>query len=548
MVLTINIDYIPRVPILIQFPPEILLKVLGHLDAIWLFQVEAACSQIRLFLQSSAGNRVWYDAIPAALLAQPEHFQSERDVQDVQLHRPLEAYSVMEIDASQVSPMEIMSLVAVGENVFRYRPKSDLKSIYFRLPALRELSGLWKDVDLWCGARHPRRGYRNIYPFVKSISHHDQTINHYTRKRTLALGGPFDIAISYRRELLGHLHYDERCYICYESFSEDTTRMHRFGMQFCQPCLKSSTVEPIDTQKVPGLRRLLEQASNGIWHPSRFPSAAGQGYWLPQVDEILRSFLGIDYGTIVAKQQYLEYFYAATTPEVEKGLCAAKREARGLIVQEAKKLWDAPKGFEKATTDDIDRLRSSFAPTSKLTKFLFPDHLLHVEAIPLPHDTEALWLADHTEGLQTVNEIRTFMRSPDRLVAAARTMLLDLIRTKARVTTLVQAAHEWHVNRLSASLAFEQLVSRRRRPRNRATRFNVVLEKLHLMPAVTQGIRLTPAGSEKAKKVLTRLIESSCIECPRTRMLAPRGIDGIVGHTKKYHNDVFWSGNFELKG
>ena len=444
--------------------------------------------------------------------------------------------------------MEIVTLVAVGECVLRYRPKSDMKSIYFRLPALRELSGLWEDIDLSCGAHHPHRKYRNMYPFVKSISHCDKNIDHYTRKRTLALGGPFDISISYRRELLGHLHYNGRCYICYESFNEHRSRMHRFGMQFCEPCLASLTVEPIDTQKVPGLQRLLEQASNGIWHPSRFPLAAGQGYWLPQVDEILRSFIGIDYNTTIAKQQYLDYFYAATTPEVEKGFRAAKREARGLIVQEAKKLWDAPNGFARAVTDDIDRLRRSFAPTSKLSKFLFPDQLLHVEAIALPHDTEATWIQDQTEDLHTVYEVQTLMQSPTQIMVVARRMVTDLIQAKDQVTTLVEAAHEWHVGRLSASLSFEQLLSPGGAG-NRATRFKVILEKLHLVPAeVTWGLLLTPAGSDKAKKTLPRLIESSCIACPKTQMLAPRGIDGIVGHVRQNHPNMFWSGKFEING
>ncbi len=469
----------------------------------------------------------------------------------MQLRDQSQPYSIIAIDASQVSYLDIKSLVRVGENVIRFPPKSDSNSIYFTLPALGEVSGLWEDMDLSWEAHHPHQKFRNQYPFVKS-AHPNDGKRTLTRKRTLALGGPFDTSMSYRRELLGHMQHNGRCYVCYESFSEFRSRNQRFGMQFCETCLASLTVEPADAQKIPGLLRLFEQGGSGVWEPSRFLIAAIEGFWLPEVDEILRNFTGIDYHTTVAKQRYLHYLYAATAPEVEKGLRATKRMARGMIVVEAKKLWDAPKGFARAVTDDIDRFRRSFAPTSKLSQFLYPDQLLHVEAISLPHDTEAMYIRDHTEHLQSIGGVRAFMQSPDRIVNAARLMVSDLIQAKNRVTTLVQAAHEWHVNRLSASLTFERLMSSGYVPGgagHRGTRFQVILEKLHLLPAeITWGLLLTKDGLENAMKVLPRIIESSCIACPRSNLLASRGIDGIVSHVRECHPDMFWSGKFEING
>lgn len=529
--------YIPGVPITTQLPPEILLKVLGHLDPIWLFQAEAACSHIRSFLQSPASNKIWYNALPAALLAQPEYFQSEREVALVQNNQNLEVYSVSAIDASSA---HFNSKVQVDDIAVNYPAANGFNSSYFTLPALTEVSGLAAEVYDNTGVHHPERKYLNQYPFIKSRSYP-------IRKRTLALGGPFDISISYRRELLGHLLHDGRCYICYESFNDWRSRVQRFGMPFCESCVASLTVTWVDAQKIPSLLELLARAGHGPWEPFRFSLVATEGFWRPKVDEILQSFIGTDYSTTVAKQQYFDYLHAALAP-VEDGLRAAKRHTRGMIVVEAKKLWDAPRGFAKAESDAIESMRTTYAPTDKLSKFLFPDRDLYTEAVYLPHDIEASWVGDHMDRLHSMSQVLTFMLSPTRIADTARSMVLDLIKNKAKVTTLVKAAHEWHVNRLSATPTFEQLVWPPPGTRGyRGTRFNVILEKLHLVDAdITCGISLTPDGEETAKRLLPKIIQASCVACPQTNMLAPRGIDGVVSHVRERHPDMFWDRKFEI--
>jgi hypothetical protein len=49
--------------------------ILGYLEPIWLFQAEAAYPQIRAL--STSLNSVWYEIMPPALFAEPEHFQNE---------------------------------------------------------------------------------------------------------------------------------------------------------------------------------------------------------------------------------------------------------------------------------------------------------------------------------------------------------------------------------------------------------------------------------------------------------------------------------------
>lgn len=69
-------------PMLLQFPAEILKNILAHLEPIWLFQVAAAYPRIDDLLEIGVSNRIWYDAIPAALFLEPENFQDEELVKD----------------------------------------------------------------------------------------------------------------------------------------------------------------------------------------------------------------------------------------------------------------------------------------------------------------------------------------------------------------------------------------------------------------------------------------------------------------------------------
>lgn len=69
-------------PVLLQFPAEILKNILEYLEPIWLFQAAAAYPRISKILGFEVSNRIWYDAIPAALYLEPENFQDEELVKD----------------------------------------------------------------------------------------------------------------------------------------------------------------------------------------------------------------------------------------------------------------------------------------------------------------------------------------------------------------------------------------------------------------------------------------------------------------------------------
>lgn len=84
---------------LLQFPGEILKDILSHLEAIWLFQLAAAYPKINDLLGFETSNRIWYDAIPAALFLEPEAFQDEKLVEDRMLRHAegLEMDSTLEL-------------------------------------------------------------------------------------------------------------------------------------------------------------------------------------------------------------------------------------------------------------------------------------------------------------------------------------------------------------------------------------------------------------------------------------------------------------------
>ena len=67
----------PDGPVLLRFPAEVLKNILEYLEPIWLIQVAAAYPDINKVLGFQQSNRIWYDALPAALFLEPESFQDE---------------------------------------------------------------------------------------------------------------------------------------------------------------------------------------------------------------------------------------------------------------------------------------------------------------------------------------------------------------------------------------------------------------------------------------------------------------------------------------
>lgn len=67
----------PDRPVVLRLPVEVLKNILEYLEPLWLLQVAAAYPDINKVLGFQQSNRIWYDALPAALFLEPESFQDE---------------------------------------------------------------------------------------------------------------------------------------------------------------------------------------------------------------------------------------------------------------------------------------------------------------------------------------------------------------------------------------------------------------------------------------------------------------------------------------
>ena len=93
----------PQVPALMQYPPEILAKILSYLEPCWLLQAITASEEIDKFMTSDLGNQIFFNALPAAIWMEPEHFQ---DMQEVHERLSAIAGSIKEVTLEEVQNVE----------------------------------------------------------------------------------------------------------------------------------------------------------------------------------------------------------------------------------------------------------------------------------------------------------------------------------------------------------------------------------------------------------------------------------------------------------
>lgn len=219
-------DFHQSEPLLIRFPPEILKQILGYLEAIWLFQVEAAYAMIGELLSFENSNRLWYDAVPDALLVEPEKFQDEALVKDWMLAYCKAERSEVTLPLSWVCRFDVRDPALTRS---RKEILSDIKYHYkaswstrFVVPALTNLSELASHFSFSYDIKHPAD--RRFYPTMP------------TRVRVMALGGPFQPWLDYRQELAGQLHSGTRCIICFEIVGLSWPFKKMWGMNWCVYC------------------------------------------------------------------------------------------------------------------------------------------------------------------------------------------------------------------------------------------------------------------------------------------------------------------------
>jgi hypothetical protein len=126
-----------------------------------------------------------------------------------------------------------------------YWDESGFQQSLIVLPQINNMSELSMNVEWCCNLQHPTD--TRYYPLIR-------TGKDSFRIRNLALGGPFQPEIDYRRELAGWLHYGRRCQICALPF-HPAYRPYRldFGVLFCHACHNEYT---LSRHILSGLNRL----------------------------------------------------------------------------------------------------------------------------------------------------------------------------------------------------------------------------------------------------------------------------------------------------
>ena len=433
------------------------------------------------------------------------------------------------------------------------------------LPEVDHLSKLSQNLVLHLSNRHPHED--DQYPLIIADSKP-------IRSRILALGGPYDPSISYRREVAGHLHSGARCYLCLEVFTTKTdgtpggfrAKVCAWSMQWCEICLKKWTVSPQAVLDLRGLHTLLRKSEKdvkikSVWF-SRF-NRGTQSYWKPFVDDVLRKSIHIDFDITVAKDEYIHQVRVALSA-VKKPITVIRQALRRDMAKIAQKLSSSSSlNSYSGTAAKIASL--TFAKPQDLPTFLYPPHLLYKDRMFDPFDPDEVWLADPTMDLTSAAEVLRKMKDTSWKEQKVRAMLNQLFsphRFGAGVTTFLRAAEEYHVRRISNNISAEATINAlnlkfpnpvspfRETPSYTEVdgdfgfcHLDVILSKLLIYRSdFTYLPQLTPQDLKLAKEVyFKKLALRTCAVCPHSGLLTfPRGLEGVVRHYRECHASKFW--------
>ena len=436
-------------------------------------------------------------------------------------------------------------------------------------------------------------------------------------ERVQALGGPYQSSCDYRAEILGHMKTNQRCFICLcirnSAGAPVDSKPHRqWGILFCSGCLKDYSIggcltncinTPVanDVLAAGIVRKVVPVA--GILDSTSLPSfttGSTQYYYLPEVDEILRSHTGLD--VKIALMSHNRVLQQKEKARVQaSNLERQRRIIRQQIVLFAQRLWEgedpAPEevidvrtgkviAFEPRKTLTSPELyqcfRERFAPTAKLKEFLFPEHLLDIRPTDLPYNPLGGWLQDPTKKLRS---FVTADNMSNRYVSdCAEKMLHCLTNWRdplyyrkgmgGYVDSWMNAAKQYHINRLEAELASGLTVNMGYIPtdchgnsqfaRLRRLRAKCGLQKLDsvhmdqvpkrpereplsasypLYEYIRRDQAVARAETKRAEgiKYFNKIIRETTTTCPSTALLFyPMGLEGLVEHMRVGHGDVFW--------
>lgn len=328
-------------------------------------------------------------------------------------------------------------------------------------------------------------------------------------------------------------------------------------------------------------------------------------YYRPTIDTMLQQ-------TGASLCGYMQMHEALTSYKILNQLALSKVEARRrpirqLIVDAAEKLWD---GFDPypvevknifgqvvsyetnpavPVADHWAVFRDRFCPTSKLHQVLFPAAKLAQNPLSAHPQHGYEWLPDPTMRLTTAKH---FSRVDDDWVTATTLqMLFDLVDYRdsdiyktavygGNVTAWIEAAKDWHTQRLDAELASGAVMNMdqvtldqrwqnqgmHRGIANLRERLGITRNPAHLHdcsehfqalhrskfafehPSPTYQY-LPDATEASVNKHFHRIVRKACNRCPESSYLFfPIGFDGLLEHMRCHHPVEFWADTFHLLG
>jgi hypothetical protein len=327
--------------------------------------------------------------------------------------------------------------------------------------------------------------------------------------------------------------------------------------------------------EISGLDMLIKHASYSSF--IRLDVMPAHCQYRPMIDEILRVNIGVDFETAVNIQRYIDQLLKTWKGALQsEPLKVNRRNLRNDIVKRAQRIWrkttleEEDEAILRTGGADAKRMvlarrvivfsRDRWAPASELSKFLFPARLLADTSLWLPYDSEEQWLEDPTFELRTSREV--LRAGPHWVKRKAKEMVMNLASCNSDgiVTTWLNAAVGWQLQRIQHDLDSTKYVRnlayggpRLDKPKDVCTahnnRLDVIAKKLRIDPLFPVGT-LTDWEKGMAVACFNKFVTHRCSGCPQNNLLIlPCGLKGIVRHFSKYHPRLFWlSDKWNVRG
>lgn len=325
-------------------------------------------------------------------------------------------------------------------------------------------------------------------------------------------------------------------------------------------------------------------------------------YFLPEIDEVLRIWTGVDFATnvvILKKRRHANHVQSLEVSRLER----YRREVRHAIVAAAQKIWEGvdpnpellPRDgllakewsltMQDLTPDTFRYYRERWAPTSKLPEFLFAPYDLAEFPTKVPLALSGTgYMTDPTTCIRSVSKfVRTFpsarwvsnraMEMVHRLVIWSDPRYC-LKGYGGHVSKWVDAATKYHMRRFEQDLLNQTTVNMARIPpeehdsifyrhlRHAREKAGLQLKGSSILqipqrPApgsyldqysFEEFVRLDRrAAFEEQKRAgqletFNKLMRHTCQCCPMSGWrYFPQGYEGLIEHMRYHHSMQFWA-------